>query len=102
VTLAVTVPERSGGKLPCEQDHKEASMNIATTGSPARILTVPDSVPDVVPAGPVGRGHRPDRSWFWTLVEALAYTGASIDPSAALAARRLAAIRDRELRRGHR
>ena len=69
-------------------------MNVVTTGSPARILTVPD----VNPAGLVDRDRRPDRSWFWTLVEALANTGASIEPSAALAARRLAAIRDQEVR----
>jgi hypothetical protein len=32
----------------------------------------------------------------------LAYAGASIDPTAALAARRFARIRDEELRRGRR
>jgi hypothetical protein len=74
-------------------------MTVVTTGSPARILTVPDS-DHVVPADHADRGREPRRSWVWTLVEALAYTGASIDPSAALAARRLAAIRDQELRRG--
>ena len=76
-------------------------MTVVTTGSPARILTVPNGH-HVVPADHADRGHKPDRSWFWTLVEALAYTGASIDPAAALAARRLAAIRDQELRRGRR
>jgi hypothetical protein len=34
------------------------------------------------------------------LLEALAYAGASIDPTAALAARRFARIRDEEIRRG--
>jgi hypothetical protein len=98
VTLAVTVPERSGGNLPCEQDHKEASMTVVTTGSPARILTVPDL--DPVDLVDLDRDREPRRSWAWTLVEALAYAGASFDPSAALAARRLAGIRDQELRRG--
>jgi hypothetical protein len=41
-------------------------------------------------------------SWFWTLVEALAYAGAAFDPAAALAARRLARIRDEELSHGRR
>jgi hypothetical protein len=41
--------------------------------------------------------HRP---WLWTLVESLAYAGASFDPTAALAARRFARVRDEELRRG--
>jgi hypothetical protein len=50
--------------------------------------------------------HRADhdrgtqRSWVWALVEALAYAGAAVDPSAALAATRLARIRDQELRAG--
>jgi hypothetical protein len=77
-------------------------MNVAVTGSPARILTVREVVPDVVPAGLVDRGRAPERSWVWALVEALAYAGASLDPAAALAARRLAGIRDQELRRGRR
>jgi hypothetical protein len=34
------------------------------------------------------------------LLEALAYAGASVDPTAALAARRFARIRDEEIRRG--
>ena len=48
----------------------------------------------------VDRDHEPKRSWTWTLMEALAYAGASIDPTAALAAQRFARIRDEELRRG--
>ncbi|HET7517374.1 MAG TPA: hypothetical protein VFN05_06720 [Actinomycetes bacterium] len=40
------------------------------------------------------------RSWVWALVEALAYAGAAVDPAAALAATRLARIRDQELGRG--
>jgi hypothetical protein len=41
-------------------------------------------------------------TWFWTLVEALAYAGAAFDPAAALAARRFARIRDEELGHGRR
>ncbi|HEV3497545.1 MAG TPA: hypothetical protein VHA34_14455 [Actinomycetes bacterium] len=40
------------------------------------------------------------RSWVWALVEALAYAGAAVDPAAALAATRLARLRDQELGRG--
>jgi hypothetical protein len=50
----------------------------------------------------VDRDHQPRRSRRWNLVEALAYAGASVDPTAALAARRFARIRDEELRRGRR
>jgi hypothetical protein len=54
---------------------------------------------------PATRDHaadRPDRepSRLSALLEALAYAGASIDSTAALAARRFARIRDEELRRG--
>jgi hypothetical protein len=40
-------------------------------------------------------------SRIWVLLEALAYAGAAIDPSAALAARRFARARDEELRGRH-
>ena len=46
--------------------------------------------------------HERQSSWFWTLVEALAYAGAAFDPAAALAARRFARIRDEELSHGRR
>jgi hypothetical protein len=46
------------------------------------------------------RQRETGQSWVWTLVEALAYAGASFDPTAALAARRLARLRDEELRPG--
>ena len=39
----------------------------------------------------------PERPWTWALLESLAYAGAAFDPAAALAARRLARIRDQEL-----
>lgn len=48
------------------------------------------------------RGRAPRPSRILVLVEALAFAGASIDPTAALAARRLARIRDLELRHGRR
>lgn len=67
-------------------------MSAITTDSPARIPTIPErEVAD--------RGHEPRRTWIWTLVEALAYAGAAFDPAAALAARRLARVRDEELHR---
>ena len=50
-------------------------------------------------AGHADRGHQPRRTWIWTLVEALAYAGAAFDPAAALAAQRLARVRDEELHR---
>jgi hypothetical protein len=46
------------------------------------------------------RERETGRSWLWTLIEALAYAGASFDPTAALAAQRFARLRDQELRRG--
>ena len=49
-----------------------------------------------------GRDHadRDRRSWYWAPVEALASAGAALDPAAALAATRLARIREQELGRG--
>jgi hypothetical protein len=70
-------------------------MSAITTGSPARIPTIQDR--EV--ADQADRGLRPKRTWIWTLVESLAYAGAAFDPAAALAARRLARIRDEELHR---
>ena len=49
------------------------------------------------PADHADLGRETGRSWLWTLVEALAYAGAAFDPAAALAAQRLARIRDEEL-----
>jgi hypothetical protein len=66
-----------------------------TADSPARTPTIHDR--EV--ADQADRGHEPRRTWVWTLVEALAYAGAAFDPAAALAAQRLARIRDQELRR---
>ena len=70
-------------------------MSAITTASPARIPTIQDR--EV--ADQADRGLQPRRSWIWTLVESLAYAGAAFDPAAALAARRLARIRDEELHR---
>jgi hypothetical protein len=63
-------------------------VSAITADSPARTPTIQ-----------ADRGHEPRRTWVWTLVEALAYAGAAFDPAAALAAQRLARIRDQELRR---
>ena len=51
---------------------------------------------------PAPADDRPARepSRLSALLEALAYAGASIDPTAALAARRFARIRDEEIRHG--
>jgi hypothetical protein len=70
-------------------------MSAIATGSPARIPTIQDR--EV--ADQADRGLQPKRNWIWTLVESLAYAGAAFDPAAALAARRLARIRDEELHR---
>jgi hypothetical protein len=70
-------------------------VSAITTDSPARIPTIQDR--EV--ADQADRGHEPRRTWIWTLVEALAYAGAAFDPAAALAAQRLARVRDEELHR---
>ena len=70
-------------------------MSAITANSPAHTPTIQDR--EV--ADQADRGHEPRRTWVWTLVEALAYAGAAFDPAAALAAQRLARIRDQELRR---
>jgi hypothetical protein len=70
-------------------------VSAITANSPAHTPTIQDR--EV--ADQADRGHEPRRTWVWTLVEALAYAGAAFDPAAALAARRLARVRDEELRR---
>jgi hypothetical protein len=71
--------------------------------------TIIASSPTTAPAfGDCAGADHPDRasepkpSWRWALVESLAYAGAAFDPAAALAAQRLAAIRDQELGHGRR
>jgi hypothetical protein len=59
------------------------------------------SAPAVVGRGAVeysNQARRVGGSRIWALVEALAYAGAAIDPTAALAAQRFARIRDEERR----
>jgi hypothetical protein len=87
------MPERSGAGSLVTQFTRRVPMSLVATVRP-------------IPA-PATRDHaadRPDRdrqpSRLAALLEALAYAGASIDPTAALAARRFARIRDEELRRG--
>jgi hypothetical protein len=70
-------------------------VSAITADSPAHTPTIHDRAV----ADQADRGHEPRRTWVWTLVEALAYAGAAFDPAAALAARRLARVRDEELRR---
>lgn len=73
-------------------------MSVVTVSSPTRAPALRDR--DT--AGHADRARQPSRSWIWTLVESLAYAGASVDPTAALAARRFARVRDEELRHGRR
>jgi len=70
-------------------------VSAITANSPAHTPTIQDR--EV--ADQADRGQERRRTWVWTLVEALAYAGAAFDPAAALAARRLAGIRDQERRR---
>jgi hypothetical protein len=74
-------------------------MSLITTGSPASAPAFPDRH-----ATDHSDRDRPNSkpSWFRALVEALAYAGAAFDPAAALAARRLARIREQELGHGRR
>jgi hypothetical protein len=71
-------------------------MSASLASSPTRAPAVGDA------AAPADLDREPGtgRSWVRTLVEALAYAGASFDPVAALAAQRFARVRDEELRRG--
>jgi len=71
-------------------------MSVVTASSPASAFARRDR--DT--ADHAELDHEPRRPWLWTLVEAFASAGASVDPTAALAARRFARIRDEELRRG--
>jgi hypothetical protein len=98
VTLAVTVSGRSLVTMLVNRVTREDSMSVVTASSPTRVPALWDR--DT--AGHADRDHEPSRSWVWTLVEALAYAGASVDPTSALAAQRFARIRDEELRRGRR
>jgi hypothetical protein len=68
-------------------------MSLAATDRPTPAPATRDHVADR-PA----RDRKPSR--LSVLLEALAYAGASFDPTAALAARRFARIRDEEIRRG--
>jgi hypothetical protein len=72
-------------------------MSTLIASSPTRAPAVRDAA-----AASADLDRRPEtgRSWLSTLVEALAYAGAPFDPTAALAARRLARLRDEELHRG--
>jgi hypothetical protein len=71
-------------------------MSAVTTVAPARVPAFPAR--DA--ADHADRDREPKRSRLWILIEALAYAGASFDPTAALAAQRFARLRDQELREG--
>jgi hypothetical protein len=68
---------------------------VTATTSPTRVPALPGR-DDLVDHH--DRDAEPKRPWIWALVESLAYAGAAFDPAAALAAQRLARIRDQELR----
>jgi hypothetical protein len=70
-------------------------MSTVIASSPTRPPAVRNAA-----AADLDRERETRRPWLWTLVEALAYAGASFDPTAALAAQRLARLRDEELHRG--
>jgi hypothetical protein len=72
-------------------------MSSLIASSPTRSPAVRDAA--TVDAD-LDRGPETGRSWLTTLVDALAYAGATYNPTAALAARRLARLRDEELHRG--
>jgi hypothetical protein len=86
--------------MACEQSHKEVTMSTITASSP----TSAPAFRGRAAADHPDRDRRPEPkpSWIWTLVESLAYAGAAFEPAAALAAQRLARIRDEELRHGRR
>ena len=70
-------------------------MTTTATGFPAASTastTAQDS------ADRTGRHRRPWTSRIPALLETLAYTGAAVDPTLALAARRFARVRDEALR----
>jgi hypothetical protein len=73
-------------------------MGTATASPPTSVPRIRDH--------DAGHPHHPRpeprRRWTWALLESLAYAGAAFDPAAALAARRLASIRDQELHSGRR
>jgi hypothetical protein len=68
-------------------------MSAATISPPATAPRTRDRDTD----HPSHPSPQPRRPWTWALLESLAYAGAAFDPAAALAARRLARIRDQEL-----
>jgi hypothetical protein len=68
-------------------------MSLAATDRPTPASATGDHAADR-PA----RDGKPSR--LSVLLEALAYAGASVDPTAALAAQRFARIRDEEIHRG--
>ena len=68
---------------------------MTATGFPAASTA---STPTQDSADRTGRHRRPWTSRIPGLLEALAYTGAAVDPTLALAARRFARVRDEALR----
>ena len=72
-------------------------MSSLIASSPTRPPAFRD---DTAAPADLDRERETGRSWLWTLVEALAYAGASFDPTVAQAAQRFARLREEELRQG--
>ena len=70
----------------------------------SQLLTAPSSqapaLPDRDDTDQADRDRERTRSRLWTLIEALAYAGAFIDPSGILAVQRLRQAQEEEERRG--
>lgn len=71
------------------------SQLIASTATRAPALR-----DDTDRADHAGRDGERERTWIWTLIEALAYAGAYIDPSGILAVERLRQAKEAEERNG--
>jgi hypothetical protein len=73
------------------------SQPFATTATSTRAPAAP-AAPDLdrVPAGRADRAREARRSRLWTVIEALAYAGAVVDPTGILAVERLRRAQEEE------
>jgi hypothetical protein len=84
--------------VPTKGDTMSTNL-IATT--PTRPPAFRDQVDSGIDTDHADRAREPKRSRLWTLIEALAYAGAIVDPSGILAVQRLRQAQEEE-RNGHR